>query len=139
MMQRVVRVPVSIPATRSLPDDNHGAWFLADSKLSAKHLTHRFNSRMMNVGSILYECVGGIVQAPRKKIYIQVQLVKDAIVWVDMVSKEPERRKIPSYRYGEEPWPDWTVELCLQEIGVHLRERVPVETVLTAYHMRGRA
>ena len=138
-MMQIVRVPVRLPVVRLLPDDNHGAWFLADSKLPAKALQHRFDSPMANVARVLYERVGGIVQAQRKKIYIQVQLVMDAIVAVDFVSKEPIRKKIPSYRYNEEPWPDWTVELCLQELGVHLRERVPVEKVLAAYHLRGRA
>lgn len=141
MLQTRTALPVHITSISrtSIPNDNNGIWFLASYKYSAKYLEDRFQSRMQGIGSILYNRVGGIVQGPRKSIYIQIQLVMDAIVGVDLLSKEPVWKTIPSYNRDEKPWPEWGVEVCLQEIGVELQHTVPLETVLTAFHMRGRA
>ena len=121
----------------NIPNDNKGAWFVADSKYPVKYLEHKFSSR--KIPRVLLERVGGLVQGPRKTIYIQIQLVTDAILRVDLVSKEPVWGRVRSYTANEAPWPEWGVELCLEETGIKLREAVSAETVLTAYHARGRA
>lgn len=121
----------------SIPNDNRGQWFLADSKHPVADLEHRFRKR--KVGSILYERIGGILPGPRRKtLYIQIQLVTNAILRVDLESKEPVWGRVRSYAYNEDPWPEWGVEICLRELGVELRQIVAPEIVLTAYHYKGR-
>lgn len=135
-----VRASVSsLPFTSPIPNDNGGTWFLASYRYPAKYLEGRFQSHMTNIGSILYERTGGIVQAAKKNIYIQIQLATNAIVWVDFESKEPVWKPIRSYAYNEKPWPEWGVEVCLEELGVTLKHAVPASDVLSAFHLRGRA
>ena len=133
MKQKQSQQPVFAPAfVAQIQHNNGGMWFKARSTVSADQLSRLFRNR--KAGVILYERVGGIVQGIRKTLYIQIQTVTDVISGVDYESKEPIWRTVPSFSKGERPWPDWTVEVCLKELGVHLDTHVPLTEVLSALH-----
>ena len=112
----------------AIANDNGGDWFLADSRYRVAELERMFAKG--RVGSILYERIGGLLEGSiRPYIYIQILLVTDVIDGIDYESREPIWKQVKSYA-AEEKWPDWTVEQCLKDLGIEIRDEVNLQDVL---------
>lgn len=130
----------------SIRNDNHGQWFVAESRWSAAELERRF--RWGLVARCLYERVGGLLQGPSPYIYIQIALVTDVIDHIDPISHEEVWKQVRSYGYrmkspydhttgrnfDDEMWPEWCVEVSLREVHIELVGPIDIHDILTSGH-----
>lgn len=98
----------------AIANDNGGVWFLAESKHSVAELERRF--RWGQVGRVLYDRVGGILQGPKHYLYIQIALIEDVLEQNDVTK---ETYWTPT-RIPDGNAPEWSVQVCLREIGIYL-------------------
>ena len=101
---------------QAIANDNGGVWFLAESRHSVVEIERRF--RWGQVGRVLYDRVGGILQGPKHYLYVQIALVED-VLEQNEVTKETYWTSIRVM--GDSP--EWAVQVCLRDLGVHLVEQ----------------
>lgn len=101
--------------SNALRMDNRGVWYRCASHWTVEQLERRFAEEL--AASVLYERIGGLLQADEGHVYVQIALVKSVTQKMHPDS-EPERVEVPTEK------PTSSVVTALRELRVELGERV---------------